>query len=147
MGVLQLPIRLERLITTGEWPDARSLGLDDRRWLDAIPKERVQAFAPEEEVIYLAKPPFRTVADEMEKQEEEDFWVRCGTLYQINPDRALIIGNFGFGSDAPIILHYSRYGTRIPVMYLRWGPYGRDNAWIEGAPDFDAFAAMIGLIS
>jgi hypothetical protein len=63
---------------------------------------------------------------------------------QIDPEKALIIGDFGLGSDSPIILDFARNASNPPVLRLRWGPDQR-NEWVQGARDFDEFAEMLGL--
>lgn len=55
-----------------------------------------------------------------------------------------MIGDFGLGSDSPIILDYAQDSTNPPVFRLRWGQNGH-NEWVPGARDFDEFAIMLGL--
>jgi len=62
-----------------------------------------------------------------------------------DPERALLIGDFGLGSDSPIILDYARNPSRPPVLRLRWGPQGQGNEWVQGACDFEEFAEVLGL--
>jgi hypothetical protein len=118
-----------------------------------IPEERVRQFAAEESLICLQPPPFPTIAQEhrewVASQERRrggswDFWERFGALDQIDPDRALIIGDFGLGSDSPVILDFARNPTNPPVLRLRWGPDQR-NDWVKGARDFDEFVEILGL--
>ena len=73
-----------------------------------------------------------------------DFWERFGALHQIVPEKALIIGDFGLGSDAPIVLDFAKDASNPPVLRLRWGSDQR-NDWVLGARDFDEFAEMLGL--
>lgn len=73
-----------------------------------------------------------------------DFWEEFGALDQIDPELALVIGDFGLGSDSPIILDF-RQAQNPPVLRLQWGPRGQGNRWVQGAPDFDEFASMLGL--
>ena len=58
--------------------------------------------------------------------------------------KAVIIGDFGIGSDSPIILDFARDAVNPPVLRLHWGP-GQRNQWIQGAKDFDEFIAILGL--
>jgi hypothetical protein len=105
---------------------------------------RVRRFAKEESLICLQPPPFTTIAQQQAAGGTDGFWKRFGALDQIVPEKALIIGDFGLGSDSPIILDFARNASNPPVLRLRWGP-NRCNEWVQGARDFDEFAAMLGL--
>lgn len=70
-----------------------------------VPKERIQSFAPEEDRIYLFRPPFRTIAQLLNSR-EDGFWSERGALADIEPDLALDIGDFGIGADSAIVLDY-----------------------------------------
>jgi hypothetical protein len=108
---------------------------------------RVRRFAPEESKIYLERPPFHTVADELASASPvavEAFWKRHAALHQIVPELALIIGDFGLGSDAPIILNFAIDQTDPPVFRLRWGPDGRTQ-WVQGASSVAEFVNVLGL--
>jgi hypothetical protein len=67
-----------------------------------------------------------------------------GALDEIAPEKALIIADFGLGSDAPIVLNYSVYSNNPPVFRLRWGPDGL-TTWVQAADGFGEFAEMLGL--
>jgi len=110
-----------------------------------IPADRVERFAADESLICLQRPPFPTIAQERAKGGAGDFWERFGALDQIVPERALIIGDFGIGSDSPIILDFGRDASNPPVLRLKWTSRGEGNEWVRGARDFDEFAEMIGL--
>jgi hypothetical protein len=71
--------------------------------------------------------------------------LQFGALDQIEPERALIIGDFGMGSDAPIILDYRNADSDPPVLRLRWSEGRDNNAWVRCAASFDEFADMLGL--
>jgi len=69
-----------------------------------VPKERVEALAPEEQWLYLLPPPFCTV---QQLSEANPFWISdMAAPHGIDFDLALEIGDFGLGSDAPILLDY-----------------------------------------
>ena len=110
-----------------------------------VSADRVRRFAAEETLICLQRPPFRTIAKVRAAGGAGDFWERFGALDQIDPERALIIGDFGLGSDSPIVLDYARNSSNPPVLRLSWGPRGEGNEWVEGARSFDEFAEMLGL--
>jgi hypothetical protein len=110
-----------------------------------ISPDRVPRFAPEETLICLQPPPFPTIAKVRAAGRAGNFWERFGALDQIDPERALLVGDFGLGSDSPIILDYARNASNPPVLRLRWGPRGQGNEWVQGACDFAEFAQMLGL--
>jgi hypothetical protein len=109
--------------------------------------ERVRLFAEEEFLICLQPPPFPTIAQEMREGGCGDFWEQCGALSQIVPEQALIIGDFGMGSDSPIILAFFKDPVDPPVLRLRWGTKGEPNEWVQGADNFDHFARLLCLIA
>ena len=141
-----IPALLDQLLSSGKWPtDAQKAMAQNLRPL-ASP-DRVRLFAPEEDLIYLNAPPFRTIADEMRAASAivvNEFWKRFGALNQIVPEKALILGDFGLGSDAPIILDYARHACDPPVLRLRYAGDGSTD-WVQGARNFEEFATMLGL--
>src|SRR5689334_14263885 len=99
---LPLPNELMLLVTDGFWPDRQSAQGQNLHPL--IPKEIVREFAPDEETIFLYPPPFQTVA---EARKTNKYWEHeRNALKEIDPALALILGDFGLGSDAAIILDY-----------------------------------------
>ena len=144
MSDFPLPAGLIRLIATGIWPSADGPSMTVQQSRPLVLEDRVRRFASEESLICLQPPPFHTIAQERAAGGSGDFWERFGALSQIVPEAAVIIGDFGMGSDSPIILDFARNASNPPVCRLRWGPEQR-NEWVEGAPDFDAFAALLGL--
>jgi hypothetical protein len=63
----------------------------------------------------------------------------------IDFDLALDIGDFGLGSDAPILLDYRVDAENPRVIRLRWSPGGEDNRWVVMASTFDSFVEALGL--
>src|SRR5690349_12838208 len=117
---LPLPAQLTRLIASGIWPSAKGPSMNEQQLRPLIPPERVRRFAPNETLICLAMPPFATIASLRAMGGSGDFWPRFGALDQIVPEKAVIIADFGLGSDSPIILDYSRDATDPPVLRLLW---------------------------
>ena len=75
-------------------------------------QERVESMAPGENTIYLMPPPFLTVRELSVKQE---FWHwPIADPGGIDFDLALLIGDFGVGSDAPILLDYRGSAANPP---------------------------------
>jgi hypothetical protein len=143
---LEVPALLEALILAGRWPrNAREAMAQESHPL--VPSECVRQFAPGNTSIYFMAPPFRSIATEVALRTANDrFWAQYGALNQISPARSLIIGDFGIGSDSPIILDFRE--SNPPVLWLKWpeiGPPNLNTRWIEGAITFDKFAQMLGL--
>jgi hypothetical protein len=141
-----IPSLLNELLASGVWPaDAKAAWVQEFRSLVAL--ERVRRFAPEEDRIYLSAPPFRTIADELESAPPSvvgGFWKKLWRLDQIVPEKTLILGDFGIGSDAPIILDYTRNPADPPVFRLRYGADGHTD-WVQGARNFAEFVDILGL--
>jgi hypothetical protein len=142
-----VPPLLDELLSTGKWPaDPQKAMAQNLRPL--VSQDRVRRFAPEQELIYLNAPPFRTVADEMRSASVNvvnEFWRRLGALNEIVPDKALILGDFGLGSDAPIVLDYARHALDPPVLRLRYAANGT-TGWVQGARNFAEFVTVLGLV-
>jgi len=103
---------------------------------------QIQALAPDESDLYLEAPPFVTVRAVLA---DGSFWnERTADLGNIDVDRTIIIGDFGMGSDAPIVLDYRLNAVSPRVLRLRWS-IGDENRWVVMAPDFATFVAGLGL--
>jgi hypothetical protein len=144
-SVFDLPPGLDRLIAGGVWPTATGPSMTAQQIRPIIPPERVRCFAAEESVICLQPPPFHTLAQECAGGGAGDFWERFGALDQIDPTRAVVIADFGIGADSVVVLDYARDAANPPVLRLRWAERGVGNEWVQGARDFDEFAAILGL--
>jgi hypothetical protein len=145
---MKLPTLLTDLIAAGVWPaDGSAVWAQYLRRLVSV--ERVRKFAAEENEINLFSPPFHTIADELASASVvvvNEFWKRYGALDEIIAEKALILGDFGLGSDAPIILNYALDAFEPPVFRLRWVP-NQPNRWVQGARNFDEFVSLLGLIN
>src|SRR5262249_20166537 len=134
---------LLRLIAAGVWP-ATEYDVNRQHNHPLATRERVRALAPEESEIVLLHPPFRTVRWLVEHGDE--FWNREQAAPRgLDFALAIPIGDFGLGSDAPIVLDYRSERGSPKVLRLRYGQSHADNRWIELAPTFDAFADGLAL--
>ncbi len=141
---LPLPVALTELIESGNWP-ANAAEANQQHRGRMIPSHLVKEVADDEEEIYLHPAPFHTIAHECGKS-RSTFWDECGALNEIDPSRAVILGDFGMGSDSPIILDYRVSLTDPEVWRLKWGePYGSGNHWKIVAPTFSQFASKLRL--
>ena len=140
--MLAVPLLLDELLIAGRWPrDEKEANAQNIKPLAS--QERVMALAPEEQWLFLYSPPFYTVR---QRSVCNRFWTwDKATPHGIDFDLALDIGDFGIGSDAPILLDYRENATNPRVIRLRWSPFGKTNEWVIMAPNFTSFVASLGL--
>lgn len=150
---LRLPSRLLKLLETGWWPKTHEEELHQNiRAL--VSTENIKSFAPDQDRISFVRPPFNTLAELIASQEGE-FWLRFGALEQISPDLSMFIGDFGLGSDSPILLDYRDNRSAPSVIRLKLNPIhgetlknggkkvlGWANLWLR-ADTFDAFSDIL----
>lgn len=134
---LPLPRRLAELIAPGAWPE---IAQPTNVW-SLVDEERVRLVLPGETRLDLQCPPFHTVSPEIPHSPK--FWRESGAIEEIDPERALIMGDFGLGSDSAIVLDYERSLASPSVRWLQWGVVG--NHWLEAAPTFDVLAEALAL--
>jgi hypothetical protein len=140
---LPVPLLLLETLDSGRWP--RTVDEANRQNLfPLVPEDRIRRLAPEEATIYLYPPPFATVARHL-SGEGADFYRRFGVVEQLVPEVAIEIGDFGLGSDAPILLDYRDSLTDPSVIRLCWPGDGQANVWRLMAPDFPTFMKALGL--
>jgi hypothetical protein len=145
---LPRPALLDALIETGRWP-ATSDPAGGRGASPLVVTSGVADLAPGEEELHLYAAPFRSVATDVAVHEANgwSFWTEFGALDELDPERALVIGDFGIGSDSPLLLDY-RTGDEPVVLRLRWsdGPASAPRpTWVIVADSFDDLATRIGL--
>ena len=136
----KLPVELLALIDGDVWPNPNN---ELRQNLSPIVSvDTIRNFASDEENLYLHPPPFRTVADHAE---QNGFWGEHAAPNDLDFANALVLGDFGIGSDAPIVLDYSDNRDNPSVKRLQWHPDG--NRWVEIFDTFSKFANLLGLTS
>jgi len=142
---LHIPSSLIELIENGVWPN--SLESQRKQRLNPkIAKEDVKKISPEDDCIELMRHPFHTIQDEVDGGNE--FWTTyLSNVGEIEYDKALIIADFGLGSDSPIILYYKE-SISPTVMYLKWSGNGKNisHSWVQTHSSFEKFAADVGII-
>lgn len=121
MTSLQLPAELSQLILAGAWPSSEREANRQNLQTAPVPRDVVERLVPGENQIYLLPPPFTTIADRRAGAERE-FWEDFGALDKIDPARALLIGDFGLGSDAVIALDYRADPEPPTVIRQAWMP-------------------------
>lgn len=117
------PNPILELIRDGIWPETKEESLR-QNLQPLLSKAAIQSFAPDESSLYLYASPFCTIQNEKDNFESfDDDWNALG---EINPDRALVIADFGAGSDTCIILDYRDEPPKM--LRLKYSEEG--NHWI-----------------
>ncbi len=149
---LEVPQLINSLVATGRWP---ATAQDELRQnlRQLVAPEQITKVVADEEYLYLYAPPFSSVADDYAAHQMQDwnFWTEYGAIHEIDPNKALLIGDFGPGSDAPILLDY-RTGPEPSVIKLAWhshpdgsGSYTPTTTWVKIADSIQEFAELLGL--
>ena len=115
------PPLLARLMSRGLWPSTSEA--QSRQNIEPlVAPEVVGRFAAGEAQLFLYREPFLSVAAHLSNG--DTFWTsQCAAPADLDHKLAIPIGDFGLGSDSPIVLDY-RQGSPAPrVMRLRWHPY------------------------
>lgn len=105
-----LPPLLLAMLDEGRWPrdeaEARKQNLEP--W---VPMERVSSATGGDEgtgssptYLFLDAPPFYSVAEHVEGDPKDKFWREFADPSGIDFARTVVIGDFGLGSDAPIVI-------------------------------------------
>jgi hypothetical protein len=143
----RIPDLLNKLISEGVWPNEKwSTAQFHRQEIDPIiGKEGTQKVSPDNDKIILMPSPFHTIADEVNPSNL--FWVHLTNYGEIDYSKAVIIADFGLGSDSPIILYYDD-SESAKVMYLKWSFSGSgiQHSWVCTHSSFEEFANDTGLL-
>ena len=135
----KLPADLLVLIDAGVWPTPDN---ELKQHLTpTAPTDAIKRFAADEDNLYLYPPSFRTVASHAKLN---GFWGDHAAPEQLDFNNALVLGDFGLGSDAPIVLDYSDNRDHPSVKRLQWHAEG--NCWVKVCETFSEFANLLGLL-
>lgn len=142
---LPLPAALIELMARGSWPSNRQESVR-QNIVRFIPCDLVKQLADDETEVHLYPPPFLSVYQEAASS-NSDFWKECGALDDIQTEKAIMIADFGPGTDSPIILYYRIQGNEPEVWRLKWVEpcLGPSNRWQPMASSFSEFADRLGL--
>ena len=129
----QIPERILHLVELKIWP-LNSLEAKFQNTKSFVNEELISKIAPDESSIYFSGfESFDTLENEFSQNYE--FWVKEGAINEINPKNCIVIGDFGLGSDAPIVLDYSNNPSNPSVKRLVWGK--QKNYWEKIADNID----------
>lgn len=145
------------MLHDGRWPRTESEA-HEKGWSDSrVSKDLVRAIVPWESNLYFQPPPFQTVAQYQQHERGDKRWRNCpfwtgsfSAPSELEPQKALVIGDFGHGSDSPIVLDY-RSGVTSPLvlaLQIKWigtTPPMFDNHWIQISPSFHNLVQRLGL--
>jgi hypothetical protein len=140
---LTLPGELVQLLDDKRWP--RDAAEAERQHLQPIvPSGAVQNLAADETAIFLYPPPFGAVR--AGSSGVAPFWNDPRSAPgEISFAKSIVIGDFGLGSDSPIILDYRVSLSTPRLLRLKWGAISEGNHWILLAKDFREFAEKLAL--
>ena len=123
----------------GRWP-GRGDGVVHQEFL--VPRLLLTPFcdsSSDYDYLHLYPPPF-------ELAHPGQFWTTVCADSDINLEALLAIGDFGWGTDAPIILDYGRSEDQPSVRCLRYPDAGSlRSEWVHMADSFDEFVDYFGL--
>lgn len=152
-----LPPLLLVMLDEGRWPrdEHEANSQHSRPW---VTRERVAAATQGDEgregdpsPLFLDPPPFSSVAERVTKKGgEAEFWQDFADPTGIVFARTVVIGDFGLGSDAPIVLDYRGSAEHPRVLRLSYRVAGEAGMrprpqWVLFAETFDDFVAVLGL--
>ncbi len=136
-----IPERLLHLVAGGKWPRG------------SFSPATIASIGPREHGLCLLYPPFKTVASLVESG--ENFWSwPVAAPGELDFHKTVVIGDFGFGSDAPIVLDYREDDTKPCVRRLDYAsaatPTGNfrnvsGTHWVLIARTFDEFVDLLRL--
>jgi hypothetical protein len=140
--LLKIPDLILEMIDAGRWPNNHHMANRQNLKSLATP-ERIALLAPEESLLFLLPPPFLTVREEAT---ENEYWLNNQSAPEmIDFDLAIDIGDFGLGSDAPILLDYRTDNSNPSVIRLKWAKDGTGNLWVPMADSIQHFVDVLGL--
>jgi hypothetical protein len=139
---LPIPEALLELVRRGRWPVTAEAELA-QNLSPIVPTEIIRAATNDEEGRLFLLSPQSFVRIASLERELASFWNLHAAPSAIDFARAVVIGDFGLGSDAPIVLDYAANRSSPRVKRLSWRR--AENSWIEMAPDAAAFVTLLGL--
>ena len=131
---LLIPDLLLSMIAMGRWPSTVE-SISDQNLQSLIPTDRNRTLRS----ICLFPPPFRTLVNAA----NDDFFRTHGVIWQLKPELAVSIADFGWGADSPILLYYHKTKAEPIVINLEWRDSG--NLWVVMSESFAEFVELLGI--
>jgi hypothetical protein len=114
----------------------------------------VEAIMPGESEIWLFGPPFRAI-----DQDNLEWFEQFREPGQIDFAKAVIIGDFGPGSDAPIVVDFSTDPAQVKALHITFYPnpgagraagaegasFRLEGHWVTLASSLEEFARALSL--
>ncbi len=140
---LELPRQLCQLLISGWWPRTEAEALR-QNLTPLVSRECVKRLCADQEEIYFFPPPFVTLSESLKS--DQDFWSSSiASIDKISQDRAIDIGDFGSGSDSPILLHYGENSSKPEVLFLEYNQDYSEAHWVRCASSFGEFLQILGI--
>jgi hypothetical protein len=132
---VELPALLQVMIDDGRWSTPE--GANDER----ISVVTARQWDPSAPGIHLLAEPVTLSSDLAAAPTLGDLW----NTADVDPERCLVIADFGLGSDNPIVLDFADQPPSVRT--LRW-PVDRTgrSTWVTIAATFDEFVSELGLL-
>jgi hypothetical protein len=113
---------------------------EDQHGSPLVDRATVNAFAPDEERLILHPPPLLTVAEDAAHNPE--YWRDLGCLDQIHPDEAVLLGDFGSGSETVLIADF----RTDPAQVLRRALAEGGDQWTHVAGTVEELLELLGVL-
>lgn len=139
---MNIPKKLSELIESGFWPNKENISQQNEKPL--VDFNLIKEIIPDENEIYFFNPPFLSIQELIDKG--DDYYLSpeiSETLKSIDPTKCFVIGDFGYGSEAELILDYSINSQNPQLKRLKWllneEKYERTAQWVLVTETFDEF--------
>jgi hypothetical protein len=123
------------MLADGRWGTVGE-GEDDR-----ISAETARRWDPHARGVHLLATPVALADDLAGSPRLAELWNTTG----VDPRRCVVIGDFGVGSDNPIVLGFAVDPPAVRTLSWSDQPGGRP-VWITIAPTFKDFVTELGLV-
>lgn len=123
------------MIADGRWSTPEG-AIDER-----ISVETARRWDPHASGAHLMAAPVTLSSDLAAAPSLDDLW----NTTDVDPERCLVIADFGIGSDNPIVLDFA--DRPASVRTLQWHVDGTGGSvWVTIARTFDEFVSELGLL-
>jgi hypothetical protein len=150
VGEFEIPAIVDEMLALGSWPS------DNRDWDSRVPAELVRAVLPDEDCFCLEAPPFTTIEENQRRTLElglRGVWFeRFRHPDEIDYAKAVVIADFGWGSDNPIVLDYRHSPPQVMAVTFEYhrdddlGSGEWEGHWVVIAPSLEELLNNVGLL-